>query len=105
MQCNVANSRDLNNIGFCYQNGLGIEVKVSEAIRLYKMVLDKNNFISLHNLAKCYENEEISEAIQIYQKASDGVINMPVYMKLVMALKRINQKRLNCMNLHLTEVI
>ena len=66
------------NLGYSYENGLGINQDVNEAYKWYKMAGEKKCPVGFFNLGSMYENGKINdtantkeEAIKWYQKAAD----------------------------------
>lgn len=44
-----------SNLGFCYENGLGVPVNYMEAIKWYRLSAEQQDFTALYNLGYCYE--------------------------------------------------
>jgi TPR repeat protein len=66
----------LNNLGYCYENGIGIKINKRKAFELYQKAADLGNSIAQYNLALMYENGEgvdknIDQAFYWYEKSAD----------------------------------
>ncbi len=66
----------LNNIAYCYANGLGVEKDEKKAVEYYQKAANSNNGEAMHNLGFCYANglgveKDEKKAIEYYQKAAD----------------------------------
>ena len=44
------------NLGYCYQNGLGVKQNIKKAIKYYKLAVKQGNSHAQLNLAICYFN-------------------------------------------------
>lgn len=69
-------SRYLNNLGFCYNHGIGILEDHTKAFELYQTASSKANVTATYNLGYCYEKgfgvtQSFEKASEFYQKASD----------------------------------
>jgi TPR repeat protein len=65
----------INMRGYCYQNGIGINVNEQKAFELYQKAANLGNSCGIYNLGCCYENgmgTNVNEqkAFELYQKAA-----------------------------------
>ncbi|RGB39545.1 kinase-like domain-containing protein, partial [Rhizophagus diaphanus] len=72
----LENKFGINNLGYCYQNGIGIDIDEKKAFELYQVAADLENASGIDNLGYCYQNgigTDIDEkkAFELYQKAAD----------------------------------
>jgi len=63
-------------LGLCYERGIGVEIDLQQAIRLYRLGSDKADAAALYHLAHCYytglgidKNEKI--AVEFYLKSAE----------------------------------
>ncbi len=56
LKANEGDMDAINNIGFCYQTGCGVEKNLSEAIKHYKIAAKKGSTEALNNLGRSYFN-------------------------------------------------
>jgi len=66
----------LCNLGFCYNNGKGVDKNVKEAASLYSRAANKGYAVAMFNLAFCYRKGEgvkkdKKKAVQLYSQAAD----------------------------------
>jgi hypothetical protein len=73
----------LNNLGTCYEQGIGVEKDIVKAVECYRQAAKLNYPLACYNLAACYEaGEDVPEDIktekelyqlvtELYQKAAD----------------------------------
>ncbi|GBC07853.1 hypothetical protein RclHR1_07730006 [Rhizophagus clarus] len=66
----------MNNLGFCYLNGIGTNIDEEKAFEFYQKAADSGNFNGINNLGLCYYegigtdiNEE--KTFELHQKAAD----------------------------------
>ncbi|EXX73868.1 hypothetical protein RirG_056420 [Rhizophagus irregularis DAOM 197198w] len=64
----LGNSYGINHLGYCYENGIGIDIDYQKAFKLYQKVADLGNPFGINNLGYCYKN---GFAFELYQKAAD----------------------------------
>ncbi|GBC20845.1 kinase-like domain-containing protein [Rhizophagus irregularis DAOM 181602=DAOM 197198] len=72
----LENEFGINNLGYCYQNGIGTDIDEKKAFELYQVAADLGNASGIDNLGYCYQNgigTKIDEkkAFELYQKAAD----------------------------------
>ena len=49
------NASGQNNLGWCYQKGLGVQKNETEAVKWYRKAAEQNNGFALNQLGWCYE--------------------------------------------------
>ena len=64
------------DLGWAYQNGLGVPKDLGKAIELYQKTADKGNAYAQNNLGLLYQNGEgvpkdLGKAVELYQKSAD----------------------------------
>ncbi len=64
------------NLGWCYENGEGVEKNMSEAVKWYRKAAEQGHKDAQCNLGVCYENGEgvekdMTEAVKWYRKAAE----------------------------------
>jgi len=64
----------MNNMANCYHHGEGVKKNFIEAVRLYKLAIEKGSVSAICNLGYCYENEigvdkNPVEAVRLYKLA------------------------------------
>lgn len=69
-------ARAQNNLGYCYQEGIGVCRDAEEAIRLYRRAADQGYARAHSNLAYCYAKgigvkRDNAKAIAMYKAAAD----------------------------------
>jgi len=67
------NAYAMNNLSYYYQNRKGIEKNETEAIRLYKLAIEKGHMMAINNLGCCYWSGEgveknFVEAIKLFKE-------------------------------------
>jgi TPR repeat protein/uncharacterized RDD family membrane protein YckC len=72
----AANTQKEANLGWAYQNGLGVPKDLGKAIELYRKTADKGNAYAQNNLGWLYENgagvpKDLSKAIELFQKSAN----------------------------------
>ncbi|UZO05665.1 uncharacterized protein OCT59_026009 [Rhizophagus irregularis] len=72
----LGNSYGINHLGYCYENGIGIDIDYQKAFKLYQKAADLGNSLAQYNLATMYEYEEgiiknIDKAIYWYKKSAE----------------------------------
>jgi TPR repeat protein len=65
-----------NNIGWMYENGLGVGRDCAEAMRCYRMAADQGNATAQYNVGRIYEKglgavRDHAEALRWYRRAAD----------------------------------
>ena len=65
-----------NNLGFCYDNGKGVEKDPKQAVYWYQKAAEQGYASAQFNLGLCYENgkgveQDQKQALSWYQKAAD----------------------------------
>ena len=63
----------MNNLGIMYQCGNGVEQNIEEAIKYYKMAVEKGDIDAMYNLGSMYQygdgvEQNYEEAIELYQE-------------------------------------
>ena len=76
MEANNGKVRAMFNLGWCYQNGVGVEQSAEQAVKWYQKAADLNNTDAMFKLGVRYQNGEGVEqsaerAFEWYQKAAD----------------------------------
>ena len=66
----------MNNLGWCYKNGNGVEKNYEEAVKWYKKAAEKGDASAMNNLGHCYYYGEgveknYEEAVKWYRKAAE----------------------------------
>ncbi|MBQ2885264.1 MAG: sel1 repeat family protein [Alphaproteobacteria bacterium] len=66
----------MDNLGYCYFHGKGVEKNYSEAVKWYRKAAERGLSTAQYNLAQCYEfglgiQEDYTEAIKWYRKAAE----------------------------------
>ena len=69
-------ARAQNNLGYCYENGLGVTKDYNEAVKWYRKAAEQGNAYGQYNLGLCYENgdgvsKDINQAVKWYRKAAE----------------------------------
>ena len=64
------------NLGYCYQNGQGVQKDEAEAVKWYRKAADQGLALAQTNLGYCYQNgqgvqKDDTEAVKWYSKAAD----------------------------------
>ncbi len=73
-------------LGYCFEQGHGVEENAIEAVKWYKKAAEQGNAIAQSNLARCYEqgkgvDKNLSEAIKWYEESAErgyhiqGILN------------------------------
>ena len=67
------NAGSLNELGYMYEHGLGMERNIEKAIELYKKAIQKDHRDAMYNLASMYDYGEgvehnYKKAIKLYKK-------------------------------------
>jgi len=79
------NGYALNKLAICYESGEGVKKNIDEAIRLYKLAIEKGNINAMYNLAECYYfrkgvEKNINIIIKLlkeyYEKSNDRDFNI-----------------------------
>ena len=60
------NNEILFRLAYAYESGLGCKVNYQEAIRLYKILVDRNMPVAINNLAALYRRLELSNDKEIF---------------------------------------
>lgn len=65
-----------NNMGYLYEEGLGVMKNYEKAVKLYQFAVDKGLDISMQSLAKCYEEgkgveKNLNKAIELLKMGID----------------------------------
>jgi TPR repeat protein len=65
----------INNLGWCYENGIGIDINEQKAFELYQKAADLGNSNGINNLGWCYNygigtNTNEQKAFELFQKAA-----------------------------------
>ena len=64
-----------NDLGICYENGVGVPQNYTEAVKWYRKSAEQGNATAQNNLGLCYENgvgvtKDLNKAIEWYRKAA-----------------------------------
>jgi TPR repeat protein len=64
------------NLGYYYQNGIGVEKDEKEAVRLYRLAAEQGNAVAQSNLGYCYRTgigveKDEKEAVRLYRLAAE----------------------------------
>jgi len=92
-----------NHIGHCYQNGIGVEKNIKEAIKYYKLAGKNDNLQAMYSLGKLclHEIKDSSEydrilALRFLIKAADkGYVPAQVLLEKVYDVNDIGKENLN----------
>ncbi|GES75624.1 kinase-like domain-containing protein [Rhizophagus clarus] len=73
----------IHNLGYCYQNGIGVEKNGIKSFELYKEAAEKGQIDSINALGYCYENglgteENKIKSFELYKEAAEkgNIISM-----------------------------
>jgi len=74
LETNQDCSKYVNLLGYCYQNGIGVEKDLSKAVELYQRAVDMGEVHAMTNLGYCYRTgqgveKNLSKAVELYQRA------------------------------------
>lgn len=93
LQLDPTNARAINNLGNCYNNGIGVEEDISKAKEYYRKSAELGNANAQYNLADSLKKEGNSECLTWYQKAfENGDADAPYEMALIYKDGEIVQK-------------
>ncbi|KAJ3113299.1 hypothetical protein HDU96_003568 [Phlyctochytrium bullatum] len=70
----LGDDQAMNNVGFCYENGMGVEPDSSKAFEWYARSAELGNAVAENNVAICYEkgvgvDANLELAVKYYQRA------------------------------------
>jgi len=76
------NGYAMNNLGYCYKSGIGVDKNAVEAVRFYKLAIKKGNIIAINNLGCCYKTGEgveknIIKALKLFKECIEKGCNRP----------------------------
>ena len=67
----------MTNLGYCFENGLGVTRDFNEALRWYRKAADLNEPMAMNNLGAWYEHgtgmslgDDVKKAVEWYRKAA-----------------------------------
>eukprot|EP00854_Cymbomonas_tetramitiformis_P022572 gene22572-27246_t len=72
----------MNNLGICYEDGLGVDRQIEEAMRLYKEAAENGNLHAHNNLGYIHlQRRQYTEAMKLFELAAqqgseDGMYNL-----------------------------
>ncbi|GBC21969.2 kinase-like domain-containing protein [Rhizophagus irregularis DAOM 181602=DAOM 197198] len=72
----LGNPFGINDLGYCYKNGIGTDIDKKKAFELYQKLAELGNSMGIYNLGDCYEegigtDVDKKKAFELYQKAAD----------------------------------
>jgi TPR repeat protein len=72
----LGSSRGMVDLGYCYENGYGIECDLSNSFEWYNKAAELNNPLGQRNLGSCYEHgrgvaKDLQKAVYWYTKAAE----------------------------------
>ena len=64
-----------NNLGFCYENGLGVKQDYYEAAKFYRLAAEQGLYIAINNIGFLYKNglgvlQDFEEAFKCFKLAA-----------------------------------
>jgi tetratricopeptide (TPR) repeat protein len=84
MAIEKGNSFAMNNLGYMFHNGEGVERNYSKAIELYKMAIEKGNSFAMNSLGYMFHNglgveQNRSKATELYKMAIEKGNSFAMY--------------------------
>ena len=93
---NLEDENGINNLGHCYQYGIGTNINYQKTFELYQKAASLENANGINNLGHCYQygigtNIDNQKAFELYQKAGSldhakGIKNLDIVMKMELGL-------------------
>ena len=71
------NSAAMNNLGYCFEHGIGVEKNLTKAVEWYTKSAEKGHYWGMYNLGRCFEHGNgvalnLATALEWYAKARDA---------------------------------
>ena len=93
----MENAYGINNLGYCYGNGIGTSIDKQKAFELYQEAANLGNTSGINNLGDCYYSGigigmDEQKAFELYQKAANlGLIAAQNNLDFMDEIKDANQ--------------